>query len=73
MAKCTAVEGKPKPNVAEQILLDACGVNGLVKDYGKGKCIDTIANAYRVIGEAMEGTMDAPHTPASAQQARQSQ
>jgi hypothetical protein len=49
MAKMTAAEGKPKSSVAEQLLMDGCWINGLVKDYGKATCRATIAAAYRHI------------------------
>jgi hypothetical protein len=51
MAKMWVFEGRPSPKVAEQMLIDACRANGLVRDYDKAKCKQTIANAYRLIEE----------------------
>jgi hypothetical protein len=57
MAKMTTAEGKPKPSVAEQLLMNGCWVNGLVKDYGKATCRATIAAAYRHIEKDIDHTL----------------
>jgi hypothetical protein len=68
MAEMTVLEGKPTPNVAETLLMGGCWVNGLVTDYGKTKCRDTIANAYRRIVDRYTPSPlppSAPHTHGS--------
>jgi hypothetical protein len=46
-----AFEGRPTRAVAEQMLMNAAWSNGLVKDYSKAKCRETIDNAYRRIAD----------------------
>jgi Bifunctional DNA primase/polymerase, N-terminal len=51
MAEMGAFEGRPTRAVAEQMLMNAAWSNGLVKDYSKAKCRETIDNAYRRIAD----------------------
>ena len=69
MAEMGAIEGKPARNVAEQLLMDAAWVNGLVKDYSKAKCRETIADAYRWIAQKYPNDVTHSHSTSTRRKA----